>query len=98
VPNRLHASAYWATSRRVLAAADQDRRARRLQRLRDADRLGQVVVLAVVGGVVAPHLLADLEGLLEALEPLGHRRVGNAEGQVLALVPGGANAICIARS
>jgi drug/metabolite transporter (DMT)-like permease len=73
--------------------ADEDRRARRLQRPRDADRLRQLVVLALVGAVVvAPHLLADLQRLLEPLEPLGDRRVRHAEGAVLALVPGRADA------
>ncbi len=75
------------------SAADEDRRARRLKRLRDADRLGELVVLALVGAVVvAPHLLADLDGLLKALEPLGERRVRHAERAVLALVPGRADA------
>src|SRR6201999_1146167 len=53
---------------------------------------GQLVVLAGVGPVVvAPHLLADLQCLLEHFEPFAHGRVWDAEGDVLALVPGGAD-------
>jgi hypothetical protein len=50
-------------------------------------------VLPVVRAVVvAPHLQADLQRLLEALEALGDRWVRHAEPAVLALVPGGADA------
>ena len=42
--------------------------------------------------VVAPHLEADLQRLLEALEALGQRRERHAEAEVLALVPGGTDA------
>jgi hypothetical protein len=42
--------------------------------------------------VVAPHLQHDLDGLLEPFESLGHRRVRHAEGMMLAVVPGGADA------
>ena len=77
----------------LAAAADQDRRAAGPDRRRDADRLGQAVVPALEGAVVvAPHLPADLQRLLEPLEPLGGGRERDAEAGVLALVPGRADA------
>jgi len=77
-------------AQRLLLAhpSDQNRRTTGLQRLRNAQGLSQVVVLAVEGAVVrAPHLPADAQGLLQALEAFGHRRKGHAEPCVFALVP-----------
>ena len=63
------------------------------QRLRRVEGAGELVVLAGEGGVVAaPHLPADEDRLLEALEPLGHRREEQAEAGRLLGVPGGADA------
>jgi len=54
---------------------------------------GELVVLAREGALVpAPHLLADQDGFLEALEPLGHRREEQAEAGRLVGVPGRADA------
>src|SRR4051794_6862069 len=59
----------------LAGAADQDPRPVLADR-RDVDRLDELVVLALVRGlVVAPHPLDDLQRLLETLEPLGRRRV-----------------------
>ena len=41
--------------------------------------------------VVAPHLQTDLQRLLEPLEALGDGREGDAEPEVLPLVPGGSD-------
>ena len=50
-------------------------------------------MLALVRAVVGtPHLQADLDSLLEALETLLERRERHSEAEVLALVPGGADA------
>src|SRR3546814_3678613 len=47
-----------------------------------------LVVAAVVRTVVVtPHLEADPQRLLEPLEPLGRRREGHPEAEVLPLVP-----------
>ena len=62
-------------------------------RLGHVQRLGELVVLALEGAVVvAPHLEADTDGFLEALEALAEWREGQAEPEVLLLVPGGADA------
>ena len=42
--------------------------------------------------VTGPHLLRDLQGLLEPLEPLAGRRERHAKAAVLPLVPGRADA------
>jgi hypothetical protein len=42
--------------------------------------------------VAAPHLQADLQGLLEPLEPLADRGERDAQPARLLLVPGGADA------
>ena len=77
----------------LAAPPDQDRRAGAADRPRRADRLGQPVVGPLVGAVVvAPHLMADLQRLLEALEALGHRGERHAVGEVLPLVPRGPDA------
>ncbi|MEN3271844.1 MAG: hypothetical protein V7636_605 [Actinomycetota bacterium] len=77
----------------LATAADEDARTRRSDGPRPAQRLGQSVVLALIGAVVvAPQLEADLQRLLEALEALGRRREGHTQPEVLALVPGGADA------
>ena len=59
----------------LAAPADHDPRPRAAHRLGAADRLLELVVpTAVRAVVVAPHLQADLDRLLESLEPLGRRR------------------------
>ena len=73
-PKMLHASAYCATRRSVFRSPLPPIMIRgrgRAHRRRAAERLGELVVPAVVGTVVvAPHLQADLDRLLEALEAL----------------------------
>src|SRR5882757_1408473 len=65
----------------LAVATDEDRRAP--DRLWLTDGLGQLVVLALVRPVVAtPHLLADLQCLLEHLEAVLERRVRHAEREV----------------
>ena len=55
-------------------------------------RLGEVVVLSVVGGVaLRPHLFDDLYGLLEPLEAFLQGRIGNTQREVLTLEPGRAD-------
>src|SRR5271157_376425 len=62
------------------------------QRLRAVQCLGELVVLAVVGSALAgPHLLDDLECLLQSLETLGHLWKGDAQPERLTLVPGRAD-------
>src|SRR5262249_48701759 len=76
----------------LAAATDEDRRPGPADRPRPVQRLGELVVPALVGAVVVtPHLQADLQRLLKALEPFGDRRVRHAQPEVLALVPGGAD-------
>ena len=65
----------------------------RLSGRRGVERLGQAVVLALVrAGVAGPHLVGDLQRLLQPLEPLGQRAGTARPAQVLALVPGRADA------
>ena len=74
-------------------STDQDARPRRTDRQRGTQRLGQVVVRALVGAVVvAPHLFANLQRLLEPLKALRHGRKRNTQPQVLAFVPGSTDA------
>jgi hypothetical protein len=62
------------------------------ERLRRVDGRAKPVVLAFVrADVVAPHLVDDLQGFLEAFEPLGQRRERDAERGVLLFVPGGSD-------
>ena len=78
----LQASAYWATSRSVFFSPPPPiiRYGCGRAALRRVQRPAELVVLAVVRLlVVAPHLQADLQRLLEPLEPLGHRREGEAQ-------------------
>ena len=80
---RLHESAYCATRRSVLRSPlppiITGGRGWVIGR-RLADRLGQLVVLALERAVVvAPHLEADLQRLLEPFEALGGRRERDAE-------------------
>src|SRR4029079_750850 len=77
----------------LAAPPDEHRWAGTADRGWDADGLGELVVPALVGPVVvAPHLEADLQGLLEPLEALGDGRKRDAEARVLAVVTGGADA------
>ena len=79
-------------AQRLLLAVTTDKDRWPPNRLWLAYGLGQLIVLAGVGPVVvAPHLLADLQCLLEHLEPFTQGRVWDAEGDVLAVVPGGAD-------
>ena len=77
----------------LAAAADHDRRPGSAQRRRHAQRLGELVVPPLVRPVVvAPHLLADLQRLLQPLEPLADRHHRHAQAALLPLVPGRADA------
>jgi len=77
----------------LATAANHDRRVRFAQRLWRVQRSFQLEVPAVIGGLVAaPHLQADLQRLLQPLEPLGHRRERDAQPAGLLLVPGRADA------
>ena len=94
--NRLHASAYRATSRSVFFSPQPPIMIGGCGRVSGCGELSvsaSAVVLPVERPVVvAPHLVHDLQRLLEPLEPLRQRRERHAERQVLALVPGGADA------
>src|SRR5205823_10685086 len=71
------------------ATADEDRRMRPGQRLRGVQRALELVVPAVERAfVVAPHAQADLQRLLQALEPLGQWGKRNAQAAGLLPVPG----------
>ena len=73
----------------LAATADEDARARPADRPRRAQRFGQPVVRPLERSVVvAPHLLADPERLLEPLVALAQRGERHPEPEVLALVPG----------
>ncbi len=75
------------------AAADHDRRVRLGERLRGVQRAIELIVRATERSLVAaPHLQADLQGLLKPLEPLSNRRERDAEPLGLLLVPGRADA------
>ncbi len=75
------------------APADDDGRVGPGQRLRGVERAPEPVVRAVVGAVVVrPHLQADLQRLLEALEALGRRWEEQPEPAGLRLVPRRADA------
>lgn len=77
----------------LAATADEDRRVRALHGLRGVEGAAEPVVLAGIRlDAVAPHLEADLQRLLEALEALGGGREGQAETDALLLVPRGADA------
>src|SRR5205814_8769909 len=77
------------------AARDQDRDARGRDRLRRIHQAHCVELAAVECGLRAalalPHLVGDLERLLELLEPLAERWEREAEAARLDLVPGGAD-------
>ena len=58
----------------------------------NVEGFAQRVVSALVGTIVlAPHLQADLQRLLELLETHPERGEGNAEAAVFALIPGSAD-------
>ena len=77
----------------LAGAADQDWRMRCRQRLRVVQRPRQLIVPALIRGLVAaPHLQADLERFLQPLEPLGDRRERDAQAPGLLLIPGRADA------
>src|ERR1700728_2170058 len=64
----------------LATASDEDPGPGRAHRCRRAEGLRQLVVLALVRPVlVAPHLFADLQRLLEALESLRDRRERDSE-------------------
>src|SRR5699024_8148699 len=70
----------------LAATADEDRRVRALDGLRGVEGAAEPVVLAGIRlVVVAPHLQADLQGLLEALETLGGAGERQAEPDGLLL-------------
>src|SRR5438067_4927490 len=78
------------------AAADEDGWVRAREGLRRVERALELVVLATerlfAAAFAFPHLLADLECLLEPLEPLLDWRERDAEAAALRLVPGRADA------
>ena len=76
----------------LAAAADQDRQ-RVLHRLRFADRVGELVVLAVEGGRgLAQQAVQDLQGLDETVQQPLHRGQLDAVLLVLVDLPAGADA------
>src|SRR5690606_13033858 len=69
-------------------AADEDWRVRLADRLRHVERPREAVVPPLEAALIAgPHLLCDLERLLQPLEPLRDRREGQAERLRLTLEP-----------
>src|SRR5207302_7408772 len=78
------------------AAADQDGWVRAREGLRRVERALELIVLAperlFAAAFAFPHLLADLECLLEPLESLLDWRERYAEAAAFCFVPGGANA------
>src|SRR6478672_6248892 len=67
----------------LAASAHEDPRPWPLDGAWLADRLSQAVMPALIRTVVvAPHLLADLQRLLETLEPLSQGRKGDTEASV----------------
>ena len=82
-----------AQSLLLAATANHDRWSRPAEWSRHAERLGELVMLPGERTVVvAPHLQTDPQGLLEPLEPLGHRHHRDAQTALLPFVPGGADA------
>src|SRR5205823_8411479 len=78
------------------AATDQDGWVGARERLRRVERAFELIVLAperlFAAAFAFPHLLADLECLLEPLEPLLDWRERDAEAAAFCFVPGGADA------
>src|SRR5437762_3419346 len=78
------------------AAADEDGWVRAREGLRRVERALELIVLATerlfAAAFAFPHLLADLECLLEPLEPLLDGRERYAEAAALGFVPCGADA------
>src|SRR6266571_4790090 len=78
------------------AAADEDGWVRPREGLRRVERPLELVVLAperlFAAAFAIPHLLADLECLLEPLEPLLDGREGDAEAAAFCFIPCGADA------
>src|SRR5438034_767041 len=78
------------------AAADEDGWVRAREGLRRVERALELIVLATerlfAAAFAFPHLLADLECLLEPLEPLLDGRERDAEAAALGFVPCGADA------
>src|SRR5438874_6940159 len=78
------------------AAPDEDGWVRAREGLRRVERALELIVLATerlfAAAFALPHLLADLECLLEPLEPLLDWRERDAEAAALGFVPGGADA------
>ena len=73
----------------LAAAADEDGRPTRLQRRRHVARLVDPVVAAVERRrLLGEHGPADLQRLLQAVEPLAGRREVEAQALVLHVVPG----------
>jgi glutaryl-CoA dehydrogenase len=70
-------------------AADENGRVRPGRRLRGIQGAFQLVVLPVERAVIlAPHLQADAQRLIEPFEPFGKRREEQAEPVCFGLVPG----------
>src|SRR5258708_317844 len=77
-------------------AGDEDRRVRAAQTLRQIERAIETEVLALEGALVAtlaaPHAQADLQRLVEPVEPLRQRRKRDAQPQRFFLVVTAADA------
>jgi hypothetical protein len=75
----------------LAAAADEDRRVRSRDWLRIQERIRRPDVAAIERGTLAaPHLVGQLQGLLESFESLAPSGEGDSQPTRLGLVPAGA--------